>query len=205
MSFLHLGANHGGRYLKFNNWGSHVINRINKKTQSGFTLIELLIVVAIIGILSATFVSMGTLVRDFRVGYINQRLYNSILLARSEAIKRSKNVTLCRSTSGSRCSSGSNWGDGWMVFYDDNGNKQVDGSDQIVRVYNNVSSDFRVSWNGSSNGLFFNIRGQVDFNNTSQFTICLRSVRDSPIRRITVYGRNQGGGRVKSTTDRGSC
>ncbi len=176
-----------------------------KTQQSGFTFIEMMVVVAIIGILSAAFVSMGSLVRDFRVGYIQKRLHNSLLLARSEAIKRSENVTVCRSTAGSRCNSGSNWRDGWIVFLDNNSNKQVDGGDQILRVYNNISSDFNVNWNGSTSGIFFNARGQVDFNNSNRFLICLRNVNNGPRRIVTIFGKRQGGGRVTTASDNGSC
>lgn len=182
-----------------------VLLRKSKLKQSGFTLIELLVVVAIIGILSATFVSMGSLVKDFRVGYINQRLYSSILLARSEAIKRGETITICRSLLGNQCDSGDNWSNGWIVFYDSNGNRRVDESDKLLRVYDHISSDFSVGWSGPDEGFTFNSRGQISFITNQVFTICLFGITDSPMRQITVYGHHFGGGRVKSTSGRGDC
>lgn len=156
------------------------------------------------GILSATFVTMGSLIRDFRVNYISQRLYSSILLARSEAIKRGENVSLCRSANGSQCNPGDNWSDGWLVFYDDNGNRIVDGADQLIRVYNQISSDFLLNWNGPAEGFYFNGRGQVDFTNNYMFKLCLLGINDSAIREITVYG-SYFGDRLKSVLGRGNC
>ena len=174
------------------------------KTNFGFTLIEMLIAITIVALLSSTVISMGSLVRDFRVGYVHKRLYQSIVLARSEAVKRNGNVTICRSTSGERCDSGKDWEDGWIVFYDENGNSNIDSNDKLIRVYNQISSSFKVRWTGPNKGFRFDSRGQVNATIDNKFTICLRNVADASIRTITVLRRGRGG-RVESNDGRGSC
>ena len=175
-----------------------------KIRQSGFTLIELLIIVAITGILSSVFVTFGKMINDFRVGYISQRLYTAITMAKSEAIKRKKNVTLCPSSSGSQCYAQTNWNNGWLVFYDDNGNAQVDGSDQLIRVYNAVPDDVSILWSGPSRGFSFNGRGQTNLTRQYNFTICLSGITNSPAQQVNVYGKYQGD-RIKSIAGHNNC
>lgn len=78
------------------------------KRQSGFTLIELLVVVTISAIL------LGIAIPSFRDFVATQRVKNaafefaaSMLLARSEAIKRNTAVTVTQGAGG--------WGSGWTV------------------------------------------------------------------------------------------
>lgn len=86
----------------------------------GFTLIELMITIAIAGILLAIGVpSMRDMIHQNRLtGHVNEFVAAN-LLARSEAIKRGSQVTLCRSAnaeSSNTCSTGAgNWSSGWLV------------------------------------------------------------------------------------------
>lgn len=90
----------------------------------GFTLIELMITLAIVAIV----VTFG--IPSFRSTVANNRLVSTVnqfvadsQLARSEAVKRSATVTVCRKSSGTTCatnpgstSSDRNYGNGWLVF-----------------------------------------------------------------------------------------
>ncbi|MEE8321596.1 MAG: GspH/FimT family pseudopilin [Gammaproteobacteria bacterium] len=91
--------------------------------QPGFTLIELMIAVAIAGVLLAMGLpSMKTLMQDSRVKTAASETHLSLLLARSEAIKRSANIDLSRNT---------NWSNGWNV--------QVQSDSTVLRTQDPLS------------------------------------------------------------------
>jgi type IV fimbrial biogenesis protein FimT len=75
----------------------------------GFTLPELLVVVGIIGVLGAVAApSISTLVANQRARSAGSELMQSLLRARSEAVKRNMEVTL-------RPETGSSWQSGWRI------------------------------------------------------------------------------------------
>ena len=87
----------------------------------GFTLIEALVVVGIIAITSAIVIpGMSGFVSDSRVsGNVNEFI-GAMTLARTEAVKRGRLVTICRSANADSetptCAGGSDWAAGWIVF-----------------------------------------------------------------------------------------
>lgn len=103
------------------------------RTKRGFTLIELLVVVAIVAI------TLGIGVPSFREIRSNNRMrtaVNSLTadmnLVRSEAIKRGRSVTICRSNAASSScntdtpSTPNLWDNGWLIFIDVNNNADFD-------------------------------------------------------------------------------
>ncbi|MFZ6674974.1 GspH/FimT family pseudopilin [Undibacterium sp. Xuan67W] len=102
--------------------------------QSGFTLIELMLVIVIVGVLASIGIpSYRTFISTSKIAAATSSLHGALLLARTEAIKRGKNVTICRSetanTAAPSCSttnslpvSNSGWADGWIIFTDENNN-----------------------------------------------------------------------------------
>jgi len=84
---------------------------------AGFTLLELmtaLLVVAIV--LSAGVPSYLSVVRNNRAATNANELVSALTIARSEAVRRSDRVSICRSADGAAC--GGTWQDGWIVFVD---------------------------------------------------------------------------------------
>lgn len=87
------------------------------RLQTGFSLIELMIAVAVMAvILSVAIPSFQAFSLSSKLRSYATSLSASALLARSEAIKRSKSVTLCASSNGLTC--GGNWEQGWVVLLD---------------------------------------------------------------------------------------
>lgn len=71
---------------------------------SGFSLLELMVSVALVAIVLAWGIpSSQALIRDIRLTTTVNELITAIQLTRSEAIKRSSRVTLCKSMDGSNC------------------------------------------------------------------------------------------------------
>lgn len=102
--------------------------------QSGFTLIELVVTISVAAILLTLAVpSFRSTIQNNRVtGQANEFL-TSLTLARSEAIKRGRNASVCISSDGTSCM-GSNWASGWLVWSDNNGNGTLDAG-ETVRVH----------------------------------------------------------------------
>jgi type IV fimbrial biogenesis protein FimT len=83
----------------------------------GFTLVEMIVTVA----LTAVLLTVGVPgFRDVVIG--NQRsgisldLYADLQLARSQAITRNQQVSICKSLDGMECAETSDWSSGWIVF-----------------------------------------------------------------------------------------
>lgn len=82
---------------------------------------ELLIALAIVGILLTVGVpSMKTFLQSNQLIATTNELLSALHVARSEAIKLNKSVTVCASENGTECTgpASGNWRKGWVVFAD---------------------------------------------------------------------------------------
>ena len=87
------------------------------KGGAGFTLIELVVTVLILAILVTVGVpSFSDATLGSRLGSYANELMTSAYLARSEAMKRNRPVTLCTSTDGTSCAVSGGWEQGWIVL-----------------------------------------------------------------------------------------
>ena len=99
-----------------------IIPFVGKKIPSvynkGITLVELIIVLTIAGVLAALAApGMQRFVASNRLTTQVNDLLADISTARSEAIKRNTITGICTSTSGTSCTAGGNWANGWFVYY----------------------------------------------------------------------------------------
>ena len=85
--------------------------------EKGFTLIELMVTVTVLAIvLSIAIPSFSTVLLNNRVSTTAHAVQSSIQVARSEAVKRKKTVTLCRANSAlDECEDGIDWNSGWLL------------------------------------------------------------------------------------------
>jgi type IV fimbrial biogenesis protein FimT len=76
----------------------------------GFTLVELMTVIAITSILIGIAVpSFREIVNSQRIKSASYELYSSLIVARSEAVKRNTDVTITAASGG--------WQNGWQITY----------------------------------------------------------------------------------------
>lgn len=90
-----------------------------KNGARGFTLVELLVTVSVLAVLLAVAVPsfQSTIASSQLTGRTNE-LVSALNMARSEAIRRGTRVTLCKSSSGTACTTSGNWEQGWIAFVD---------------------------------------------------------------------------------------
>ena len=106
----------------------------SKRHSSGFTLMELMITLVIATLLFTVAIpSFNGLIKKNRIATYTNNLVTSLALARSEAVKRGRQVSLCASNNRTNCTNTS-FQQGWIVFTDQNTAGTVDGTDTILRV-----------------------------------------------------------------------
>jgi type IV fimbrial biogenesis protein FimT len=125
------------------------------QAQSGFTLPELLVTVAITGILLAIAVpSFSEFVRGMAVRSASFDLYSALTLARSEAIKRNRDVVLTPHPDG--------WKDGWTVTVTVSG---------ATTVLNKQAALSGLTVSGPGSDITYRSDGRVDSGSTPQFEV----------------------------------
>jgi type IV fimbrial biogenesis protein FimT len=149
-------------------------------------MIEMLMTIAVASIL------MGIAIPSFR--YITNAnriaselngLLGDLQLARAQAIKTGRNVTVCQSTDDATCTNGTNWQSGWIVFTDPTNVGVFDAGETYVRKQKAFSgTDTFVSSNNVS-VITFNREGYAigmpngtlislhDSSNNTAWTRCL--------------------------------
>lgn len=105
------------------------------RRDAGLTLIELLITLALVAILLTLGVPAftGTLERT-RIATTLHQVSADLAMARGTAIMRRAQVVVCPRTEDQRCRDDNDWTRGWIVFTDEDGNRQPDHDAHILRV-----------------------------------------------------------------------
>lgn len=113
------------------------------KKHYGFTLTELIAVTVITAILAALAIPNFTnFVQDTRLSSMTNEMISDFYYARSEAIKRNRRVTMCRSASPDNANAtcdatnattwnNGDWSNGWIIFVDSQDTAGDSGADGI--------------------------------------------------------------------------
>lgn len=141
---------------------------------AGLTLLELLAGLAIAAVLTALAVPSfhALLVRNRMAAQVNV-LVTQLAVGRSEAVRRDRQVVLCRSTDGVECAvTGGPWSAGWLMFLDRNRDRDRGSNEPILRVHGPLVSGLRLDYGAfpSDGYLVFVGTGAAGGNGT--FTFC---------------------------------
>ena len=94
--------------------------------KKGFSLIELLVGIAILTILMVMAApSFYSLIQNDLSISISNNLQMGLNYARSEAIKRGSNVSICPASDSTFSACGSNWANGWIIFLNPTGSNAI--------------------------------------------------------------------------------
>ena len=129
--------------------------------ESAFTLIELMIAIAVAAVVLTLGVPSFNRVieRNHLTTHING-LVSTLHFARSEAIRRNKEITVCHSSDGATCS-GAGYEDGWIIFFDDNGDGDyADANEELIRVNEGLPNKYTMRA-GILSSFTYNAKGRA--------------------------------------------
>ncbi len=141
-------------------------------SQKGFGLLEILITLVIAGIVTLLVVpSFSTLVADNRLISTNNELGSSLSIAKSEAIRRQQQITVCQSNDAlSDCDPSESWSNGWIIFVDDDGDDAIDNGETVIRVHEAINSSLTLTYSAGTQ-LYFGSTGSLS-STPGHFTLC---------------------------------
>lgn len=151
-----------------------------KPALSGFSLLELLVALAVGSIIIVVGIpSFQGMLENQRMTSATNELVMSLNLAKSEAIKRVKYVSVCKSSNGISCTAGgTSWDDGWIIFANSSVANlgSIDGGDEVIRVYPALGGQLTVTSSGTiANFVSFRPTGTIGTstaNMTGTLTAC---------------------------------
>ena len=174
------------------------------KQQKAMTLIELLVVIVLLAIISSIGIPVfRSLIITTKISSFTSQLHAALLFARTEAIKRGRSVSICRSSNADVTSPtcakplsnplvNTGWGEGWLIYVDMDNDKVYSPSDILIRAQGLLISKFdagsiipvpnrnSVSFNatGQTFGAFMRFainRPDVDMDTSHDRFICIAS------------------------------
>ena len=143
-----------------------------RRAQAGYSIFDLMVTSAVAGVLGFGAVGMNGVIQDTRMTAQINQLMGHLNLARSEAIKRGITVTLCKSENGSGCATGSEWHKGWIIFVDNNVNREIDDGETLLQIEQPLEA-IALNFAGALNHdryVTYKPNGMVEPNGT--FTFC---------------------------------
>ncbi len=134
----------------------------SKTRQNGFTLLELMMTIAVAGVFTTIAIpSFRYVTNSNRIAGELNGLLGDLQLARAEAIKEGRTVTVCVSSTGtgSGCTGGTSWQKGWMVFSDPTDVGVYDAGETVLRIQTPFTSTDTFTATNAVSVITFNREG----------------------------------------------
>lgn len=129
------------------------------KNARGFTLIELMVTLGVLAVLvSIAAPSFNTMIQNNRMTTRANDLVTALNLARSEAIRRGANITVCASSDATTCTG--TWGQGWVILEGAN----------VLRVFPALAGTITLAETSTAASVVYQARGMVSAART--FNVC---------------------------------
>ena len=124
--------------------------------QNGFTLIELMAAIVLLSVMAVVAIpAMGNLFQNNTLIAFTNSFTSSIALARSEAIKRNLQVSMCAlNDAGTNCGANGEWEDGWTVWVDTDNDNSVDAAELVIYTTDNLPTGYTLR---STTGIYSNL------------------------------------------------
>lgn len=104
------------------------------RAQCGFTLVEALVALVLLAVLVALAApSLAALRQRQQLRGVAEGFWNSLVLARAEAMARQQRVTVCAQSAAGDCDATGPWQRGWLVFVDANRNGQREADEPLLQ------------------------------------------------------------------------
>jgi len=179
--------------------GFGLLKRIGyMKYEKGFTLIELMVTLAIGFILLAVGIpAVGSLIGNNQITTQANKFTKSIVLARSEAVKRRVPVVICSSTDQATCAESNDWSTGWIVFTDDDGDEGVlDDTDTLLLSRSGLDGNSAFTTN--VNFVRYRNTGAVEGAGSIDYTLSAGNCHGKQMRSISIRPQGYSSVQIKS-------
>lgn len=158
---------------------------IRRQTTAGFTLIELMVTVAVLAIVIRFAIpGMNDVILSNRLTSYANDFVSSALLARGEAIKRNRTVTLCAAgATDTACAASGGWQQGWIVA-----DLTVPADPKIIRRQAALETGYQLR-NAATTTIEFRPTGLP--NTALTMTLCKTTTETKPNRALSVSATGQ--------------
>ena len=145
--------------------------RLIATRRAGLTLVELVVTLAVLTVaMSIGLPFADGVISNNRVAKQTNDFVSTLVLARSEAIKRRVPVSVCASADQATCADSTDWSTGWIIFSDNSGaDGELDGTDTLIHAYEALTGSS--SFTSTVSAVRYRRNGSLDTAGGAAFTL----------------------------------